>query len=31
MSGAERIHVSIVDGSCGPESKEYPYDCETNS
>jgi len=25
MSGAERIHVSVVDGSCDPESKEYPY------
>jgi len=31
MSGAERIYVSAIDGSCDPQSKEYLYDCETNT
>jgi len=31
MRSVERTYVSIVDGSCDPESKEYQYDFETNS
>jgi len=31
MSGAERIHVSVIDGTCDPESKKYQNYCQTNS